>query len=218
MPRINHVKSYRGKQKCVTCRVKKSEHTTDGHGEFDPGTLNCSACGNPINVGDAYKHASIKTSAYGGYRLTRHEGCATWRPSQLSGNPKTSALLALGEAADDALGQLSEPATFDEAETLFSSTLPGIAQEAAESIMEVVEMYRESSEAIEEGFGHPTWQSEEFEDAASELEYWSDEVSAVDIEEPEEIDDDDEDNDEPFMDWFTTAVDAVTDVLYNNPL
>lgn len=49
----------------------------------------------------------------------------------------------------------------------------------AEQVRGVAEEYQEKASNIEDGFGHSTYMSDEFQDQASELESWADEIESA---------------------------------------
>jgi hypothetical protein len=87
----------------------------------------CGACGQPIEVGTAYKHVSIKSGPYGGRTLYRHEGCPTWRPSELT-TSKMAGVYAAQEMAED---QIDGCETVDD--------LQALAADVASQVRDVAE-------------------------------------------------------------------------------
>ena len=97
----------------------------------------------------------------------------------MTSSPLNQILYAASEAwGDDAS---DEPGTLAEA-----------MRSAAEAVREGSEIRREAASNIEDGFGHPTTQSEEFEATADGLEFKADELDGeADEIESEEFDSDD---------------------------
>jgi len=134
----------------------------------------CSACGQPIEVGQPYKWFKMKLSR-GGIKKSYHETC-TIPPSHRT----TSRMGIIWDA--QAAVDFSAAEDFD-----------GIRQELetfAETVREVAEEYNESAQNIEDGFGHATYQSDELRERGEALESWADEIEQWDFsgEEPDEGD------------------------------
>jgi len=137
----------------------------------------CDSCGKEIEVGTPYKHITPKSGPYGGRKRTRHESCPTWQVWEYSNS--WSARIA--QATHDF--DISSAETVEEVQSAL--------EDVAAAIKELAEESRETASNIEEGFGHPTSQSEEAEQRADDLDGWADEIETADIPdlpEPEEID------------------------------
>lgn len=209
MARTHFVKSFRGQRKCQwseegdykTCnkllgahffRTVGTEGATKPTGAADPTIrehpftqkpLRCGSCGDPINIGDPYKWVAPRAHrAARGFKKVRHTSCPGWQPSELTSSQHLATIYAGQEAAQDSIAALTLPAIVEDAEA-FVAELEEIATAAADDIMGAAESYRESAEAIEEGFGHPTYQSEELENNAYEIESWCDEIGSLSFEE-----------------------------------
>lgn len=133
--------------------------------------LRCDKCGTEIKPGDPYKWVKPKSGPYGGYMRTRCAACPTWRQSELSSS-KMAEIYALQEEIDQIAEGCETP-----------DDLIAAASDAAEQVRQVAEEYREGASNIEDGFGHPTYQSEELEQKADELESWADEIESTDFDE-----------------------------------
>lgn len=139
----------------------------------------CDYCRRPIAVNTPYKHISPRSGPFGGRTLRRHESCPTWQ--QWDYSDSLSAQLAqieheFSSAVDDA----SSPDDVEAAQS-----------EAAERARELAEAKRESAQNIEDGFQHPTAQSEELAEQADQLDDWANEIEGVSVPEfpePEEED------------------------------
>jgi hypothetical protein len=122
-----------------------------------------------IKVGESYKW--IEPS---GQRVrNRHADCPSWQVWEYSSS--LSARIAQITNEDP------------EGETV--EDFEAWAANKAEEIRGLAEEKRESASNIEEGFGHATYQSEELEQTADDLESWADKLEGVDIPaypEPEE--------------------------------
>jgi hypothetical protein len=129
----------------------------------------CSACNKPIEIGTPYKHISPKSGPYGGRKMTRHESCPSWQVWDYS-NSLSAQLARISYEFGNEIDQAETP---DDVQSALAA--------AAESIKEIAEQKREGASNIEEGFGHPTSQSEELEQMADDLESWADEVESADV-------------------------------------
>lgn len=114
-----------------------------------------------IKVGMAYKW--IEPS---GQRVrNRHETCPTWNVWDYSSS--LSARIAQIQS--------------DEPEGESEDDFKDWANSKAEEIRELAEEKRESASNIEDGFGHATYQSDELNETADNLEQWADDLENVDI-------------------------------------
>jgi methyl-accepting chemotaxis protein len=170
----------------------------------------CGSCGKDIEVGQGYRYIAPRY----GPKKKRHLSCPAFKPSELTSNDKMAALLAALEDGEEELGAWTpaedEPNLDD---------LQGILQNIAEHIREAAEMWTESAENIEQGFGHATWQSEEFEETASEVESFADEVENWSLPDPPEKGEDTETPyDEQVATWADEARDAALEALQNCPV
>jgi hypothetical protein len=126
---------------------------------------NCDHCHKPINKGDAYFWVALKPSTYSSIKKKRHLGCPTWRPSELTFSPTKSALYAGLEAAED---QLQEASCVDDVRSALEA--------AADCVREVAQMFEESADNMEDGFGHETEKSTELRERGEELSGHADEI------------------------------------------
>ena len=110
------------------------------------------------------------------------------------------------------------------------------AADKAQEIRDLAEEKRESSNNIEEGFGHPTYQSEELSQQADDLDSWADDVENVDLPEFPEFLENDTDSDETeekgeaeeveeaeefegkLSEWQSEVVSAIEEALSNSPV
>ena len=76
-----------------------------------------------------------------------------------------------------------------------------------EGVREAAELWRESASNIEDGFGHPTSMSEEFEGYADEVDGIADEVEGI---EPEEYEAEQYNS---IAEWIDATLDSVVDEL-----
>lgn len=139
----------------------------------------CDIDGGKIAVGAPYKHVTPKSGPYGGRQRNRHAAHPSWQVWDLSDSLSANVQRIQSEGSDTigaAAWESPDDATGD---------LESIAQE----VRDLAETKRESAENIREGFGHDTYQSEELDGVADELESWADDLEGVDIPElpePEE--------------------------------
>ncbi len=130
----------------------------------------CGRCSKTIEVGDSYYWWAHRLGA----SSQRHNRCEEHRPrpSEMQMSPYRAQAYAASESIDDA--EIED--------------LPAALTDAAESVREdVAEALRESAQNIEEGFGHPTSQSEELEERAEAFETWADELEQAASEVESEI-------------------------------
>lgn len=158
--------------------VKRAQQRKNPDGSLKP-NLVCEVDSTEIKPGDPYKWVSVKTGPRSSRKRVRCNACPTWQRWDLS-----NSLSARLEQVSYNLGlAVAEASDTDDAHTARG--------EAVEAIREIAEEKRESASNIEEGFGHPTSQSEELEGIADELESWAEEIEQADIPdapEPEEQD------------------------------
>lgn len=146
----------------------------------------CAVCGNEIQVGESYKYVRMRRGFAHRYTVMRF-WCHEHNPGKYEfvSNEKTRALM---EAEDELTKALAGDFDRLDAEDAF--------QAAADAVEEIAEMHRESAHNIEEGFGHPTEQSEDFEYRAEAVAAAAEELREAenefppepDTEEPEEPD------------------------------
>ena len=141
--------------------------------------LKCGKCSKEIKPGDPYKWVKPKSGPYGGTKRVRCAECPTWRPSELTGSSALSTLYAAQEDASDALGQWDRESKED---------LESILEALAEGVRDAGNVYRESADNMESGFGHSTYQSDELNEKADALEGAADEIEnyASDLEDWDE--------------------------------
>lgn len=132
----------------------------------------CGKCGKEIKVGDPYKWIQPKSGPYGGSKRYRCISCPSWRPSETTGSAALGALYGAQEAAEDALANWDRETVED---------LQEIANECAAGVREAAEVYKESAQNMEDGFGHSTYQSDELNEKADNLESAADELENVDL-------------------------------------
>lgn len=165
-----------GEQKVITVnkvtkrgrQVTRSLTVSDKSKPLPP--YDCGFCHKPIEVGTPYKHVSIKSGPYGGHTLRRHQGCPSWKQSELT-TSKMAGIYAAQESWQEFIDT-----DFDNEDDVRSAL-----EDVASQIREVAEEYRESAENIRDGFGHDTFMSEELDAKADDLEAWADEVESSDV-------------------------------------
>ena len=167
MARVRHVKLARKSKKTRKCRV----------------------CGHEIEPGESYKYVAKKTGPRSSITLT---WCAIHSPKPsdlLSG--RSAELACITEAFESSLSEIDENTEDQEKIKLNVSTLKSICEDTASAVEDLADDIRESAEAIQDGLGHETSQSENMTNTADELETWRYELS----EQGENIDAEDEDLD-----------------------
>ncbi len=232
MARVNHVKAFRGQQKCQysegklpKCSASRADHDVVINGrkslnhEFTQAPLQCEKCGEPIKVGQAYKYMTQKTGPRTSRKRNRHETCAEWRPSEATGSPVLQVLYGAQEAAADELGELMPPDTSDDAESVLDE-LKAILSTYAEGVREAGEMRTEAADNIEDGFGHETLQSEELRDEGQELEDHADDCESVEYD-LDSFDTDvleDTEFEDALAEWLDDQIEKVSDAMAGMPL
>jgi hypothetical protein len=130
---------------------------------------NCQHPTRTIQPGEPYMHITPKSGPYGGRTMYRHGDHPGWRVWEYS-HSLSAQIERITSGYDDAvLGADDE------------STVTDALESMANEVRELAEEKRESATNIEEGFGHPTSQSEELEQVAEDLEGWADELENADV-------------------------------------
>jgi hypothetical protein len=129
----------------------------------------CDYCHEGIAVGESYKHISPRSGPYGGRTLRRHEGHPNWHPWEYS----DSLSAQLAQIEHDFSQAVSDAGSGNDVQSALD--------EAAAAIREIAEAKREAAQNIEDGFQHPTSQSEDLTDIADQLDDWAGEVESAEI-------------------------------------
>jgi hypothetical protein len=166
----------------------------------------CSACGQPIEVGQPYKWFKMKL-ARGGVKKSYHPGCNI-PPSHRT----TSRMGAIYDA--QAALNLSGCETVEDVQSELQSF--------AETVREVAEGYAESADNIESGFQHETYQSQELREKSESLESWADELEqwefsgdAEPVQDEEDVPDEEPESDDDYEARLDTWRDEVRDDAQN---
>lgn len=139
----------------------------------------CTRCGTEIKPGDSYRWFATRIGR-SSQRKNFCSGCQI-RPSDQTSSHHLQTLYSATEGAEDALC----------GDDLSLSDIADILRSCGEAVKEVGEGYQESADAIEEGFGHSTYQSEEIAEKAQELETFGDDLDSA-ADDIESLDDPDE--------------------------
>lgn len=200
MPKVTHVKAARQRYVMVpvtdesgnqvqteTTRKTRAKPGRDSHAITRRQTRpdlgqplpprNCGSCGKPIAIGTPYKWMAPRSGPFGGRKLYRHESCPAWQHWEYS-DSLSAQLAHVSFDFWNALGNAEDAAGVTE-----------VLGNAASEIREIAGAKRESAQNIEDGFQHPTEQSEELNQIADDLDSWADEVENADVPEypePEE--------------------------------
>ena len=145
----------------------------------------CGKCGKEIEVGQPYKWIAPKSGPYGGRKLFRCGTCPSWQVWEYSSS-LSARLAQVSHEFDQAVGGCSPESDEFDADWdggLYLDEVRTALEAAAETIREIAEEKREAASNIEDGFGHPTSQSEELEQIADDLDAWADDVAEVDFSE-----------------------------------
>jgi len=129
----------------------------------------CGKCGCEIKVGDPYKHITPKSGPYGGRTMRRCASCPQWQVWEYS----SSLSARVAEISHDFWNEVDNASDADEVQECLNS--------AAERVREIAEEKREGASNIEDGFGHSTYQSDELNDVADQLDSWADDIESADI-------------------------------------
>ena len=198
MAKTHFVKGFRGQRKCqfviddsgwskTRCNLNREAHASGlpGH-EFTQAPLTCQYCQKPINIGDPYKWVAPRAYRGGrGRRMNRHTTCPAWKPSELTSSVRLGILYSAQETAEADLEALMEPNDVEDCES-FLEDLRAILEGAGEEARAAVDHLEESASNMEEGFGHSTYQSEEMQDQAQEINDWCDSAGYVTFEDFDE--------------------------------
>ena len=151
----------------------------------------CEKCGWEIKVGESYKWIKPKSGPYGGRTRYRCSTCRNWRPSETTSSTIKGIVYSAQENFDDITSGLNPEGGLD--------AIIEAINDVAEGYREAAEAARESASNIEDGFGHPTFQSEELEERADSLESAADSCESWDGE--------DFDEEEPTLEDFSEEED-----------
>lgn len=159
----------------------------------------CKEASPEIAVGSPYKW--LKPS--GQSTRSRHAGCPSWNVWEYSSS--LSARIAEIQSEEPEVYHLLEDAE-------------AWASGKADEIRDLAEEKLESAQNIVDGFGHETYQSEELEGIATDLECWADDMENVDLPEMpehEHEEDDEEHGEEDYEERMSTWRDEIHEALRN---
>jgi hypothetical protein len=157
----------------------------------------CGSCGDELGVGSSYRW--IK-SRFGPRQVRCMKPECAFKPWETITNEKTSALVMAQCTVGDSIAS---------AESL--DDIKSALSDFADAVREVKDMYEESAENIRSGFDHDTYQSEEFDSNAQELDAFADDCESWDSGEDEPTEDDDDSWDHDAYESFDEAHDAWLD-------
>jgi hypothetical protein len=129
----------------------------------------CDKCGKAIEVGSPYKHMSPKSGPYGGRRMVRCEACPDWHHWEYS----SSLSARLAEISYYFWENLAEVTNADDVTDALGN--------AAQAVVDLAQEKRDAAQAIEDGFQHATYQSDELNQQADDLEAWAQEIENADV-------------------------------------
>jgi chromosome segregation ATPase len=163
----------------------------------------CTACGRDIEKGQPAKYLA----PFRAPKQYRHATCPEWKNSERESNEAASQVWA-------AMEQLEEGIEAWKASP-FESTMSDCTNTAAEVIREAADLRREAATNLEEGFGHPTSQSEELEEKGDEYDDWADQLEQVgeEVDSLMEQDPPDEGDEEEFERRISELAEQVSDIL-----
>lgn len=183
----------------------------------------CRRCGKTIQPGERYY--SYKPRNVGPvYHCSAHYP----KQSEMT-KGKMSMVFAAQEDAEERLNALTVgEVTEDWDGSDILSEVSSILEDFAEAIREVASEYQESADAMEDGFGHETYVSQEVREKGEELEAWADEIESdsepiVTFDPPERDEDEDEDVyqdalDEAAEDFLSECRDHADNHINNCPI
>ena len=134
----------------------------------------CEIDGREILPGTPYMWIKPKSGPYGGHLKARHAQHPAWNVWDYSDSLSANLARIESEASDG----LASVESVEDAQSVLEA--------AASEIRDLAERKRESASNIEDGFGHATYQSEELEQQADDLDGWADEVEATDLPDQDE--------------------------------
>lgn len=179
MARLNSVASFRGTTK-----------TKDGN-------LRCGKCGDTITRGQPYLWWANRTpGSRSGYRRIRctKPGCRPMPWEYQTTSPHRAALMQGAHYGAVAVGEVS--ADYDDPGAMAEAVADAV-HSAAEYVREAADGYTESATNIEDGFGHPTYQSEELQGKGEALTSQADDLDTWEPDTEQPVRDDDTDD----ADW-----------------
>lgn len=136
----------------------------------------CGKCRTEIQPGQPYKWIKPKSGPYGGRLMVRCDSCPTWQVWDYSSSLSAQVARIEHDAAN----------AVDNAES--TDDVTAALTDAADAIRDLAEQKREGASNIESGFGHATYQSEELEQTADDLDAWADDVEGADLDDLETFD------------------------------
>ena len=122
----------------------------------------CTICQHEVQLGESYKFIEKKTGPRTSLTLTFCDGC----------NPRPSHLLS-GRAAE--YQRILEDYQYATKET--NEEMKDALDDLANNIADFASELDESGQAIEDGFGHATSQSEAMRDTATTMKEWAEKLS-----------------------------------------
>lgn len=165
----------------------------------------CYKCGTEIKRGDSYKWFANRIGTYS----QKKKFCSNCiiRPSDQTTSDKLAQLYSAQELVEDALGV-----------TFARDDIVSALEEAAAMARDVSDEYEQSADAIVDGFGHDTYQSDEIREKASACSEWADTLDSAateiaGMEDPQadasEFGIDDEDEIEAHRDELATDIGSI---------
>jgi hypothetical protein len=148
-------------------------------------------CGKTIERGDRYFWWSNRAPGMRGGQ--KHFRCYDHFPTVAERTPgRRGQLYGIQESVETSAAALTAAISVDgdEVSCPVVSDFQGVAEEAAGELRGLAEELQEGATNIEEGFGHPTSQSEELAEKAEELEGVCTDLEDLDFEEAPEREDD----------------------------
>lgn len=133
--------------------------------------LTCGRCRVTVAKGEPYRWTKPRAGRWTtGAKLSRcMNPTCSFRPSEMTTSDKLGRIYASQEAYED------DTQSTDTSPSMFVESLNAMATE----LREVAQEYKDGASNIEEGFGHPTSQSEEMERNGENVEEWADSIEGA---------------------------------------
>lgn len=157
-------------------RVARARERRDNEGNVKPPLVCELDSTHVITPGTPYKHVKLHMRAP---KHVRCADCPDWRIWDISSS-MSARLEQIAFDFDTAIQSAENP-----------DDVQSALEEAANAVREIAEEKRDGAQNIEDGFGHPTQQSDELVETADTLASWADEIEAAevpDLPEPEDVD------------------------------
>jgi len=232
MARTYQVKAFRGQRTCQymvddwnRCKQPRDVHSDTNRSPLDhPFTqtpLRCERCSDLIPIGTGYKWVKPRRHrAAAGRKRIRCLTCPGWTAAELTSSEVLRIIYEAQATIETAAYEGDVPTDPTDCEA-FTEALTGLGDEFAEAIREAVDIRNDAADNIEEGFGHPTVQSDDLRAEGDQIEQWADEMESVtfgEFDPPDEDLDDDDVLTDYLADWAEEQRQTLLDAAGESPL